>query len=264
MVFDNWLEKNFYIPSVYSNVQDPEKVIELHSNAPVNEPKNIPSQSNPAEIINVPNNKTNSFLIKNSTSQEYNGKVFISLMLVSNILMLIGVFAAKYFVEFPDSYFFKSFKNCFDLKSKYDSSFSSKIVRDGGAFNIFFGIFAAHFSSQNKINNTPSSPTSSPKSSINIFQAMLTNFDDNTKYMLIRLFTIIFLLSPCLLTFIIGPKFNGILGISANLSLGLGLPFLCGYYLRYGYLGILNFLSVPYFQFDNPKGLKEPQQVNNN
>lgn len=264
MVFDTWLEKNFYIPIVLSNVTNTDKSIELDTpkeNENENENKLSPRQTSP-EIINLPNNPNNSLLIKENSQKKLNGKIFITLMLLSNILILVGVFAAKYFVEFPDSHFFKSFKNCFSLKTQYNSNFSSKIIRDGGAFNIFFGIFAAHFSHESKVRQSLSS--SSPRNSINIFQAMIVNFDDNVKYTVIRLLTIFLLLSPCLISFVLGPKVNGTLGIIANLLMGLGLPFLCGYFLRFGYLGILKFFEISYLQFDNPKGLKEPQQVNNN
>jgi membrane-associated phospholipid phosphatase len=260
LVFDNWLKNNFYIPTVLSNIKNEERPIELDSGSP----KDHSPQPMPPQTITLPNNQKNSLLIKENDQNNLDGKIFISVMLVSNILLLSGVFAAKYFVEFPDSYFFKSFKNCFSLKNLYDSSFSSKIIRDGGAFNIFFGIFAAHFSHEKKVKQSSISNPSSAQKPINIFQALIVNFDDHVKYSIIRLLTIILLLSPCLITFVVGPKVNGTLGIVANLLMGLGLPFLCGYFLRFGYLAIMKYCEIPYFQFDDPKGLKEPQQVNNN
>ena len=261
-ILDNWLNEKFYKPTVYGN----------RNNMDNNLDNNVQIQSDSSDIEK---SKKNENILKKETSDKIeisenndipfidmenksfsNYKVILGLLFLSNMLMIIGVFAAKYFVEFPNSNFFNSFKNCMTFKDRYNSDFSSKIVRDGGAFNLFFGIILSHYHTELSNQNLESS------NMVNIFQALKINFDNNILHMLIRLLFILFYLSPALISFIVGPMLNGKIGIISNIIMGLGLPLVCGYFLRFFYLKSLECCNISYFQIKNTETVKSNQEVN--
>ena len=264
-ILDKWLDKNLYGPSVYGNQQynqtsSGEIDLNLSNLSPENNEiqKELNIETSDQELISEDNNN---FSIQLTKKERSIYKIMIGLLVLSNMFMIIGIFAAKHFVEFPNSFFFNSFKNCMFLKTKYNNFFSSKIVRDGGAFNLFFGIFLSHYSALSSHSSLQSESIQTTKP-INIFQALKINYDRNKFHMMIRLTFILLFLCPALITFIVGPMLEGTIGVIANVSMGLGLPFICGFFLRTAYLKSLNVCNISYFQIENEKLVKSLQELN--
>ena len=260
-VLDEWLNEKFYRPTVYGPKEKTENEKKTNSDSfNFEKPKNNDINNEKKETsdkIQISENKEIPLidLQDKSFSKE---KVMLGLFFLSNMLMIIGVFAAKYFVEFQNSNFFNSFKNCISFKDKYDSYFSSKIVRDGGAFNIFFGIVLSQFKAEYSLQNKEQES----RRAINIFQALKINFDNKFLHMIIRLSFILLFLSPALISFILGPMLNGKIGMFANIIMGLGLPLICGFFLRSAYLKSLELCNISYFQIKNIDCAKSIQEVN--
>lgn len=251
LTLDKWFTDNFFAPLINDFHDSLERPIELvHSNG------KSPPELSPDEPITISEKDKETVLVGNPVKNSKAAIVLFGLFVVSNLLMIVGVVTAKMYVEFPDSPFFQSFKNCQEMKNQYNSNFSSKIIRDGGAFNIFFGIFLSHYITRRRFQRLSASSANVPHP-VNIFQAMQTNFDDNTKNTLVRLFAIFLLLSPCLASFVVGPHLKGTWGVVINVVMGLGLPLLCGYMLRWGYLCLLRVWKVPFFQLENVKNTGE-------
>lgn len=153
--------------------------------------------------------------------------------LFSNLAMIIGFILARHFVEYPESHFFQQFKNCKHYKDIIDSSFSNKVIRDGGIFNVCFGLMLTHL-----VQNNPD----------NVFLALKLNFDGNLKLTFLRtlIFVLFLLFFP--FSFLIGPYLKGITGAVVNCFFGLGIPLLTGCLIAGLYTKILRQLRIPFFQ----------------
>lgn len=242
VTLDSWLTEKIFSPLIHGRA--PSRI--------EHELSREDSPSRPSPPIEIPDNDNETELQDAPRDECAEARLLFGLFVASNLLMVVGVIAAKMFVEFPESTFFQSFKNCLEMKDQYNSNFSSKVVRDGGAFNIFFGIYLAHYISQRRFQKR-SAVSADVTRPVNIFQAMQTEFDDDTKNTIKRLIAIVLLLSPCLISFVVGPRFKGTEGVVINVLMGLGLPLLCGYMLRSGYICLLRFWKVPFFQLENSK-----------
>lgn len=265
MVMGSWLIENFYSPSVYDHRQathSESMEINLSTNSQKKEDNTTPANIDEDLIqnpVNPEESNENHESLYHQSKKLRNSFLFVGI--VSNVLLIIGVIYAKFRTEFANSDFFKAFQNCFAMKDDYDSHFSSKVLRDASTFNIFFGLFLAHFNSQVAFYEKLSS-REAPIYPSNILQAFRISFDNNFKYFLIRLFLVLFMLCPILVFYGIGARLNGNVGIVVNIVLGLGIPFLCGYWLRGGFFKLLNWMDVPYFQTAKTGEIKDSVEVN--
>jgi hypothetical protein len=231
-VIDKWLKDNFLRPLLFNGTS--ENKTKLKMNNEISSDKNI-------------------LIDKDSSGFDYSSfnkimKICLSLFVVSNLLMIAGVIWAKFLVEFPNSNFFNKFQNCLDLKEMYNSEFSSKIVRDGGLFNVFFGMILACYLNHHKYKNSINRTTNKVSSFKNPFQGLQIIYDKNCKFILMRICVIILCMTPMVVVFIISSFVDGVSAVVLNIIFGLSIPFLLGFLLGTFYFFLLNLCKVPYYQ----------------
>jgi hypothetical protein len=226
---NEWLDKNFFneLLSVKSNLVSPDDL-----EGDLEEHNNNDNDSDQEQISDtVFDHQQNRPVCPDNSKKLF--RAVAGLFLLSNLAMILGFIMARSFVEFPESNFFKHFKNCTQYKEKIDSSFSNKVIRDGGIFNVCFGLILTQLSQ---------------KRPDNIFLALKLNFDGDLKLTFLRtlIFCLFLVFFP--LSFLIGPYLKGITGAVINCFFGLGIPFFTGCLIASLYTRILRQLGIPFFQ----------------
>jgi hypothetical protein len=267
-VMDNWLNANFYAPALFGKNASDRSHAPLHVNLSFSEDNladrqntNLPQENKVQEELIIDQENADRTQMANSVKVSGDGfcdirpvrTCFIWIALVCNAFLIAGVIFAKYVTEYNDSPFFQAFQNCLDLKTNNEAFFSSKIIRDAGSFNIFFGLFLSHFNailnfqniSRQNLESPENTPTSPPH---NILHALRLNYDGNAKHFIFRLFVICVLFVPILFLFLIGPHLNGIVSVLFNVIGGLAVPFICGYWLRGGFFWAMEKWGVGFYQ----------------
>ena len=170
------------------------------------------------------------------------------LMLLSNLLLVVAVVWSKFITEFPDSNFFARFANCAKLKSMYHSEFSSKIVRDGGLFNIFFGLVLACQLNHRRLHRAFKSQSDRVSSFRNPFQALQLGYDGNLKNTCLRVLALLLCALPITVVLIVKDYLDGLGAVFFSVVMGLGMPLLAGVLMGSLYFTVLDCCGVPLYQ----------------
>lgn len=242
-VVDEWVKERFLKPLVFNLVEEETNQIRQKK-----------------KELKLPENEENQTVKSDKkillpSSKEINDKAFkramvvnLVLFIVSNILIILGCILAKIRVEFPGSEFFAQFRNCFSLRSMYDSEFSSKIIRDGGLFNVYFGLVLGTYINHQKHMKSRKLGNSESTSFRNPFQGLQLIYDRNCKFIMVRLAVMLLCMLPLALMFFVSGLIDGVGAVVLNIILGLFLPFVVGLLLALFYIFLLEKCNVPYFQ----------------
>jgi hypothetical protein len=256
-VCDHWIKESFLRPLIFNcleekNANKKNKIGLDKEND--DEPKEVKSDKK----ILLPSKKK-----INDNSFQKVMIINLCLFIISNLFLIFGCIFAKIYVEFPDSDFFNAFKNCLELKSEYNSEFSSKIIRDGGLFNAFFGLVLAAYINHRKYLKSGKKNPSKSNSFKNPFQALQIIYDQKWKFVVIRVLCLLLCMLPLSLIFIIAGLLDGVSAVILNVSVGLFMPFLCGILLGTLYIFLLEKCNVPYYQRFMYEMVDKKVEVNN-
>ena len=266
-ILDEWLNEKFFKPILFDH-SDINKAISMELNVMSDEEifYDDNSQKNNSED-DLPNSRN--ILIRSRQSDLTKTILLLRagmfIFILTNCLMIIGFVIARNYVEFPTSHFFSEFKNCSYLKTKIDSVFSNKVIRDGGFFNIAFGLFLGHiFSIKRNLSKLLNSNNNDAiVSSKNVFQAFRVLYDNKSKFIFIRIFFILIFFPLIGIPHLSGLFLKNNLGAALNVMLGLGVPLLIGLLLGFLYIPILDKLKIPYYQIENSEVSKIRSEINN-